>query len=190
MWSYVLKNFNIGTWLQKSDLYLVKFCQGAVQKKLAHSISAGYFCRDPQEKVFCQNIIYSFFYIVHYNIENWVWNLVRTRTLVALGCMLSCFSSLESIGFHSWNAMYSIEILLAVYLTPHPDSRASLLSPIRYAAHLNFMLPHAGMQCPAVAWRIWASTICLQMLKYQVFKCTVFLFLPTSPCFQQQFNSS
>ena len=30
-------------------------------------------------------------YIVHYNIENWVWNLVRTRTLVTLGCMLSCF---------------------------------------------------------------------------------------------------
>ena len=48
---------------------------------------------------FFNNIFYWFFHIVHYNIENWVWNLVRTRTLVALGCMLSCFSSLESIGF-------------------------------------------------------------------------------------------
>ena len=30
---------------------------------------------------------------VHYNIENWVWNLARTRTHVALFCMLSCLVS-------------------------------------------------------------------------------------------------
>ena len=61
-----------------------------------------------------------FFHLGHYitiHIENWVWNLARTRTHVALFCMLSCLvSSLVNFVLLGW--LSTAELSLCGYRNP------------------------------------------------------------------------
>ena len=93
---YLLQNFSRPCLQQLNYVFFVCVFKHILEKRLIVKIIISL---SGVIITFLHIFFIEFFHIVNYNIENWVWQLARTRTLAALCCMLSGFvSSLEIIG--------------------------------------------------------------------------------------------